>query len=153
MSDIEKEFFEAMEIKPTMLCQCSFKNLKDYRYEYEYGDDNCEHSDDFEFSCKDCEKSIQNIPLYPPITSDIVLGLEEIILDKHKARYSVSFSYNWNYNGRYYTCSYSANQCYCPYDSKFKTSNPFNNKKDALLSLCVQLKDEISEEVKALFKC
>ena len=79
MSDIEKEFFEAMKIKPTMLCQCSFKNLKDYRYEYEYGDDNCEHSDDFEFSCKDCEKSIQNIPLYPPITSDIVLGLVCII--------------------------------------------------------------------------
>ena len=76
---IEEQFFEAMQIKPTMLCQCSFKNLKDYRYEY--GDDNCEHLDDFEFSCKNCEKSIQNIPIYPLMRSDIFLDLLALLID------------------------------------------------------------------------
>ena len=133
MSDIEKEFFEAMKIKPTMLCQCSFKNLKDYRYEY--GDDCCEHLDDFEFSCKDCEKSIQNIPLYPTITSDIVLGLMQIILEYIDKNNCETLHIN---DGQFYFDFYSVSG---------------ENIKECVLQMCIKLEDKISEEVKALFKC
>ena len=78
---MEQEFFEAFGIEPTMLCNCSYKNLQEYRYEY--GDDVCEHIDDFEFSCKDCEKSKKSIPYYPPITPEIVLKLITILVKKH----------------------------------------------------------------------
>ena len=79
-NQIEKEFFEAIGVEPIMLCNCSYKNLREYRYEY--GDDVCEHIDDFEFSCKDCEKSKKDIPYYPLITPEIILKLDDIVFNQ-----------------------------------------------------------------------
>lgn len=142
MSDIEKKFFETMKIKPTMLCQCSFKNLKDYRYEY--GDDCCEHLDDFEFSCKDCEKSIQNIPLYPPITSDIVLGLIKILIDNGQKLKMFEASEMFRDHTRYIINAEN--------EIRHDIYGTGETLKYAILALCIKL-PHISEEIKVLFQC
>src|SRR5574344_321338 len=116
---MEQEFFEAFGIEPTMLCNCSYKNLQEYRYEY--GDDVCEHIDDFEFSCKDCEKSKKSIPYYPPITSDIVLKLINIIL-KARGEFRIIGSFS-------------------------KIEVLMNN----VLKACISIAPEIQDQVKALF--
>lgn len=116
---MEQEFFEAFGIEPTMLCNCSYKNLQEYRYEY--GDDVCEHIDDFEFSCKDCEKSKKSIPYYPPITSDIVLKLINIIL-KARGEFRIIGSF-----------------------SKIKVLM------ENVLKACISIAPEIQDQVRALF--
>ena len=137
----EQKFFEAFGIEPTMLCNCSYKNLQEYRYEYgddvlqeyryEYGDDVCEHIDDFEFSCKDCEN------YYPPITPEIVLGLEAIVM-----------LVNDDYNFSVEQFSDESRFLFC--DKKVILENE-NNLKDCILSSCIQLKYEIKDQVRALF--
>ena len=63
MSDIEKEFFEAFGVEP-LHAECRAEIDKDYKCNKSNWDDaNCPCGHEY----------------YPPITSDIVLGLSEII--------------------------------------------------------------------------
>ena len=133
---MEKQFFEAFGIEPTMLCNCSYKNLQEYRYEY--GDDVCEHIDDFEFSCKDCEKSKKSIPYYPPITPEIVLGLFKIILDSGK-----DLLFTRDTDNRYLVRKNVIMR-----ELDWHSGNSIN---DIILSFCIEYKDELFEDVRALF--
>ena len=80
-------------------------------------------------------------PVYPTITAEIVLKLEEIILNKgtgisylnHDKGFEFRFSYAYK-NFEYMTKS-----------SMGKT------RQEALLNLCIQLKDSIKDKVKELF--
>lgn len=131
MSDIEKEFFEAFGIEPkTEVTQIGE-------------------------SLGFCNTTIRK--LYPSITSDIVLELEEILFKSvfydgihihapYDNEYNTKWSYQLTYyKGGYYTCGYG------------------DTRKEALLDQFMLImedsdveqeeKSEISEEVKALFKC
>ena len=126
MSDIEKEFFDAFGIERST---CNF--IKD---NFCCG---CEIARDYLPST--CPKSE-----YPPITSDIVLGLENILFFncgdltiKSKSNGVDYISYEYNL---YQTSKYNLN-------TKAET------REKSLLKLCIELKFDISEEVKALFKC
>src|SRR5574344_736895 len=138
---MEQEFFEAFGIEPTMLCNCSYKNLQEYRYEY--GDDVCEHIDDFEFSCKDCEKSKKSIPYYPPITPEIVLKLIKVIADKGYSFKVFEAEDMFNNGIKYITNAIT--------DIKHDIYGRGKTIDEAVISLCIQLKDEIQDQVKALF--
>ena len=86
-------------------------------------------------------KTVKKI-IYPPIISDIVLGLEDIVMFKYGG---ISIRTNKEY---YAYASTNINKKIL--EVKGVTCD---NRKEALLQLCIQLKDKISEEVKALFKC
>ena len=105
---MEQEFFEAFGIEPKI------------KYD--------------EFNIDD-EKVLMPYQEDPPITPKIVLGLEEIIIDKY---------YNLTLN--------KSNDDY-PY--QYETRDLFTDwcktQKEALLSLCIGYKDEIQPEVKELF--
>ena len=74
MTEIEKQFFEAFGIEAKMLCECSFKNLHDYRIDY--GSDVCIRMDDYiKNPCDSCELAKQIHPLYPSITDRVLLEL------------------------------------------------------------------------------
>ena len=132
---LEQEFFEAMGITPTMLTDCSYKNLQLYRYEY--GDDCCEHLDDIDFTCDMCPKSRQHIPYYPTITDTIVLRLIEIILltsDDHNL-----------------SVEHICDEIRFLFCEKIIILENEQTLKDCILSSCIQLKDEIREEVQKVF--
>jgi len=128
MSEIEKKFFEAFGIEPKWDDCCTNNQFCKDKYGTKCTDRQCWF---------ECPYGVDG-NTYPPITSDIVLGLEEIMQKK----------------GGFWLDVTTNTECW-QYTSKRpkKSSCWFNNKKYALLNLCVQLKHEISEEVKALFKC
>lgn len=77
---IEKQFFETFGIEPKMLCECSFKNLHDYRIDY--GSDVCiRMDDDIKNPCDSCELAKQIHPLYPKITDRVLLELICVLND------------------------------------------------------------------------
>lgn len=140
MSDIEKEFFEAFEVEKVRECELR---------------DECFLG--FAHPCSECDVYGQAYEVYPPITSDIVLGLEEILFKSvfydgihihapYDNEYNTKWSYQLTYyKGGYYTCGYG------------------DTRKEALLDQFMLImedsdveqeeKYEISEEVKELFKC
>lgn len=123
MSDIEKEFFEAFGISKVQRCSLDSNNCP-------FG---------FSHKCSECD--VDDMKVYPPITSDIVLGLEEMILNKLD-----TIQYTKKGDNHYYV---ECNEYVETYGTFGKT------RKGSLLNLCIQLKSEIYEEVKAkaLFKC
>jgi len=77
---------------------------------------------------------------YPPITPEIVLGLENILIDKYK-----DITISKNQGGWYhYTADINGKGLWEVSGSK--------NRTEQLLSLSILLKDEISEEVLTLFR-
>ena len=81
---------------------------------------------------------------YPPITPEIVLGLEDVLIKEYP-----SVQYSKDIDEEIGSCI-ELRAC------QF-IRTPANNKaigktrKEALLRLCIQLKDEIQDQVKALF--
>ena len=119
-----KEFFEAFSIKKVRECELR---------------DECFLG--FAHTCDKCDIYGQAYEVYPPITSDIVLGLERIILDNQG-----NIIYLMELLDDYY--------CLCGDDYQYPTNEGRGTTRlNALLQLCIKLKHEISEEVKALFKC
>lgn len=107
----EQEFFEAFEIEGEWLNRFDWQN-----------------------------KTGKRAYVYPKITPEIILGLEEIIAKK-----SSGLTLNFDKNG----------MCWYLKDFGYETvlgSGIFYSRIDALLSLCIQLKDEIQNEVKELFQ-
>ena len=118
MSDIEKEFFEAFAIEKTGCKTCVYGSKKWQDCKNEMG-----------VACPE-EKYT-----YPPITADIVLGLEEIIINK---------CYNLVLNKAEDDYPYQ-------YETKDFFTDWYKTQEEALLSLCIGLKDEIQHEVRNLF--
>lgn len=87
---------------------------------------------------------------YPKITPRIALRLEEIILDDKKHLYSTKLTYFKTPNQKY-RCNFNSDKAV-----GFGTLAVFGYEKktkiEALLDLCIQLKDEIQNEVKELFQ-
>ena len=73
VTKIEKQFFEAFDIKPIQLNYCSYRNL--YDYGIEIGDDICLAVDDEELTCEKCRKNKKGELIYPTITDKIYLEL------------------------------------------------------------------------------
>ena len=135
---IEQEFFEAFGI-PKMGCS---------------RDDNpCTYKSEKWNKCKnegmECQENEFN---YPPITPEIVLGLEEIIIKNKKCcDLTIHFiKHGYGANGGYLYTFLG----YLPTsknDTQIKIIASGNTRKDALLKLCIQLKHELQSEVKELF--
>ena len=118
MDNIEKEFFEAFSIKKVRECEL--------RNECFLG---------FAHTCHECDIYGQAYEVYPPITPEIVLKLEEIIIDKY--------------------FNLILNKAKDDYPYQYETKDLFTDwcktKKEALLSLCIGYKDEIEDQVRNLF--
>lgn len=124
MTNIEKQFFKTFGIEPKMLCECSFKNLYDYRIDY--GSDVCiRMDDDIKNPCDSCELAKQIHPLYPKITDRILLELV-CILNKH---------YCENY------------QC-----ATMLIGLTLNEVKRCILVECLENEKHIRQQVRALFR-
>ena len=119
---IEEEFFEAFGIEEVRECELR---------------DECFLG--FAHTCDKCDIYGQAYEVYPPITSDIVLELENILRK----------------NGGFWLDVTTNTECW-QYSSKRpkKSGLWFDNKKDALLNICIQLKDNnnIKQDVRNLFK-
>lgn len=85
---------------------------------------------------------IKDVDLYPPITSEIVLKLEEIFIDFDRIEL-VRINKIMNLKTMEETHEY----IYVLDENTFTA----DNRKDALLLMCMELKDEIQEEVRGLF--
>ena len=127
MNKIEQEFFEAFGIGKTGCKTCTYgsKKWQDCKNEMGVG----------------CPEQKYN---YPPITSEIVLGLEEIITRQYELLLS--------------RCGDDADYEYTLFDYEYSEIIKHfidNDRKIALLSLCTSVlsNNRIQDQVKALFKC
>lgn len=115
----------------------------------------CKHSSDCD-KCKECFIGLK----YPPITPEIVLQLINIIVDKYN---NIGFQ-KW-YRGKKIGDKENSKifyECLCGSELEIFDSRPVElyypkyaegeTKQQALLKLCIQLKDEIQEQVKELFQ-
>jgi len=123
-----KEFFEAFGIEPTR---------KSYFCSFDYGD--CPFDDR---ECETCSHYIYQTTA-KPITPEIVLELEEIILDKY---HELSIQKSSFISGKYKACT-KWNKSTIEFD-KYAFGK---TKEKAVLSLCIQLQPEIQTQVKELF--
>lgn len=149
--DITLNFFEAFGIEPR------YKFIRAERKEPCKED--CETYKKYYNSCYGCSMNFENISLewlnknyskfeakekedlyYPPITSDIVLGLSKILID-----------FGWLHCEKFTIDKYLTE--FDNDELKDKIQVVEHNFEDCILKTCVQLKDKISEQVKALFKC
>lgn len=126
----EERFYKAFGIEPTYksgYCDCDTSAF-------------CPFSDDeiIKPDCKDCGYwEIEELPRQ--ITPEIILKLEEIILKKE---YDLIYDFNPAIGYCLSTGRYSIN---------FPSAYECITRIEALLEVCIQLKDEIQEEVKAVF--
>lgn len=68
----EIEFYCKFAICPLgILTDCQYDN--EFRLSICYGDDVCEHTEE-EYNCKECEKTKQEKPYYPPITDFVIIN-------------------------------------------------------------------------------
>ena len=129
MSDIEKEFFEAFGIEPST---CTLESLitKGFRSTQPF--------DDYTKN----ELALDRIKIieyfYPPITSDIVLNLFKIILDNGK-----DLLFTRDTDNRYLV---RKNVVMRELDW-----HSGNNIQDIILSFCIEYKNELFDDVRALF--
>lgn len=81
----EKEiaFYKHFKVNPiATISECSYHNLN--KFGVELGTDVCEHTEDENFKCENCELSKEKIEWYPPIDSTVLLlivlvcGTEEL---------------------------------------------------------------------------
>lgn len=125
---MEQEFFEAFEIEPKRrFFQC--KKGIDY---YE----------DCELVCNECSEAIYQ-EKYPPITPEIVLKLIKIIADKGYSFKVFEAEDMFNNGIKYVTNAIT--------DIKHDIYGRGKAIDEAVISLCIQLKDEIQDQVRALF--
>lgn len=111
-----EEFYKTFNIGKTRECS--------KRYECTYGvSEHCE---------KNCNFTTPLI--YPPITPEIVLGLEEIIINKYDSTEVFKNAYTIWFTGT---------------EDALHVSG--KTRQDALLKLCIQLKDEIQDQVRGIF--
>jgi hypothetical protein len=135
MSDIEKEFFEAFGIEPNIQNDYCYWECKDPKKQFKP----CKK--------KSCEHFKSGYKTYPLITSDIVLGLEEIAMQAIWLYGGDRLIYT-NENGlhKYFAENYSD-----------KVLLKGDNKKEALLKFFLHgyaiRKEDVQNKVKALFKC
>ena len=146
---MEQEFFEAFGINKIDGHNCiPYNTIKN----------ECEYIiNGFTDSCSNCEHLEKH---YPPITPEIVLKLEEILLNTFQNfKYKTGIENNTYSNGIKGVIG-----CFCSNKIPFKGNNYFlgradsyewagigDNRLDALLNLCIQLKDEIQDQVRELF--
>lgn len=125
---IEQEFYEAFGIEPKPMYWCKKYDetmIADCRYPNR------------DKECLTCEQHYIKEQIYPPITSKTVLNLIKIILDC-----DIDILIAKDENG------YIARKNIMSYSMHWVVDGNFNN---TVLKLCIQLKDEIQDQVKALF--
>lgn len=99
---------------------------------------------------------------YPPITPEIVLKLEEVLFNINCSGVHMSrcLGHHKSENGMthcHFEWGYEAFDLGDYFESEDKTYNDWHyesqnkDRTKALLSICIQLKDEIQEQVKAVF--
>lgn len=130
MNKIEQKFFKAFKIEPEIIYEYNFNLSNNPKYstraKYVVID-----------LCKQGYKveSVKIIKLYPTITPEIILRLEDIIINKY---------YNLILNKAEDDYPYQ-------YETKDLFTDWCKTKEEALLSLCIGCKDEIQDQVKELF--
>ena len=132
-----KEFFEMFEIEPEIEENYCISNYDDCPISTQCC---CPEN------CTKCDNYEKEHEVYPPITSDIVLGLEEIILDKFELNVLKQKDTFNNIQYSYYIHNYNSDELTDAYMEAHRYS-----RKDTLLYICIQLKDEIQYQVRALF--
>lgn len=139
MSDIEKEFYKAFNIPQKFYTTVNFGDL-DNNYQEVSADSLEELFNNYNSYFDEYIEKIENFmdwrSGHEPITSDIVLGLIKILTDKYGTIEIKPL------HKKYYVAS--GVELY---------SNECETISGAILYNCIKHKDEISEEVKALFKC
>ena len=130
---IEQEFFKAFGI-PKMGCS---------------RDDNpCTYKSEKWNKCKnegmECQENEFN---YPPITPEIVLGLMKTIIKLRDNEQNTLLIIKNNKDNKYSWVLEENTEDY----NNFTTEEEYNSLEDCILSLCIQLKDEIQAQVKELF--
>lgn len=133
ITPIEQEFFEAFGIEPIRCVTESLLTIG-HKCEQDYDD----------YVKRQKSKGLVNILefIYPPITPEIERKLEEIIIKKY-----FSFGYAFDEKVKFKWCAF--------YAKDIKTDEVLcfgKTRQEALLNLCIQLKDEIKEEVKECFR-
>ena len=124
---MKKEFFEAFGIEPTIKwLGNNFSSGKQW----------------FTYEIRDKFGNINETKkFYPPITPEIVLGLEEIIRQNNKIKLELIFGSEFVYR-------YELIREYGSIHNRIS----HKSRKDALLKLCIQLKHELQSEVQQLFR-
>ena len=122
---MEQEFFEAFNIKKVRECELR---------------DECFLG--FAHTCDKCDIYGQAYEVYPPITSDIVLGLIQILIDNGQKLKIFEASEMFKDHTRYIINAQNEIR-----HDIYGTGNTLNN---AILSLCIRF-PHLSDQVRALF--
>jgi hypothetical protein len=138
---IEQEFFEAFGIEPT--CERSCLDCPDFETS----------KNGIEWANRPCPNNCEFLSErnYPPITPEIVLGLMQIILEyidkKNEEHVYHYFLTKYKVGNKYaFGMQHSENdEIIGEYPEYGKTNE------EAMLSLCLKLKDEIKEDIKKIF--
>jgi len=159
---LEQEFFEAMGIEQPIF----YIMENDKGFLIQIDNSNPDMKLEVIRAVKKGYKVIEYLKGYTQsITDTIVLKLEEVIIDKqnklnfdflnpHKTYYykdNKLENVKWAYSLVEEQSEYEYYGDYTRVWNEDKISSSGDTRKDALLSLCIQLKDEIREEVKAVF--
>ena len=143
MSDIEKEFYETFNIPQKFYTIVNFGDL-DNNYQEVSANSLEELFNNYNSYLDEYIEDIKDFmdwrSGYEDITSDIVLGLSKILMD-----------FGWLHCEKFTIDKYLTE--FDNDELKDKIQVVECNFEDCILKTCIQLKSEISEEVKALFKC
>lgn len=154
---IEKEFFEAFKginkLYSTWVDEYSNSDYyPNYRYKTfkSYNEARNKMIDErWDFEDGDFVKNTID-EHYPPITPEIVLELEDILI-KHTFAYINMEGRKIIENAPFgYIHKYGLYECHCGISSTHKIGKG-KTRIESLLNLCIQLKDEIQDPVKVLF--
>ena len=89
MTNHIEQLMKAAGVKPVILTDCSFINIKKG---YEIGTDCCPACEDERLKCEDCEHSKLTKRLYPAFTPEKQLELIKLIAQEDRGFHSVHFS-------------------------------------------------------------